>query len=418
MTAKKLENNSNHAVIAEEVKILTDLLDESTRNLVGDDEFAKIKSLVKIAASNDHSQLESQIAGLSNQEMIIVARYFATLPLLINISEDVDLASEVNLLNNTKQDYLGKMASTVDLVAAKDNAAEILRHVNVVPVLTAHPTQVQRKTILELTDKIHNLLRRYRDVHDGTIDREEWTGQLRRYIEIIMQTDIIREKKLKVANEIKNVMVYYPNSLIPAITKLTARYKELAKERGLNVDGATPITMGMWIGGDRDGNPYVTAETLRLSGTIQSEVIFEYYVKALNDLYRTVSISTSYVQPTPEVAELARLSADNSPFRENEPYRRAFYYLESRLAHTEMELLSTFSKAAVVTKEAALAAPVYPDAYAFKQDLEAIKRSLVQNHDRAVTGGSFDELLEAIDVFGFHLATIDMRQDSSVNEAC
>lgn len=418
MTAKKLENNSNHAVIAEEVKILTDLLDESTRHLVGDEEFAKIKGLVKIAASSDHSQLESQIACLSNQEMIIVARYFATLPLLINITEDVDLATEVNLLNNTDKDYLGKLESTVDLVAEKDNAAEILSHVNVVPVLTAHPTQVQRKTILELTNKIHDQLRRHRDVKASTINRKEWTNQLRRYIEIIMQTDIIREKKLKVSNEIKNVMVYYPDSLIPAITKLTARYKELAREKGLNVDGATPITMGMWIGGDRDGNPYVTAETLRLSATIQSEVIFEYYVKALNDLYRTVSVSTSYVQPTPEVAELAKLSADNSPFRENEPYRRAFYYLESRLAHTEMELLDVFSKEAVVKKEAALKAPVYKDAYEFKKDLEAIKRSLIQNHDRAVTGGHFDALLEAIDVFGFHLATIDMRQDSSVNEAC
>lgn len=412
MTAKKLENNSNHAVIAEEVKILTDLLDESTRHLVGDEEFAKIKGLVKIAASGDHSQLESQIACLSNQEMIIVARYFATLPLLINITEDVDLASEVNLLNNTDKDYLGKLESTVDLVAEKDNAAEILSHVNVVPVLTAHPTQVQRKTILELTNKIHDQLRRYRESKTGTINRKEWTNQLRRYIEIIMRTDIIREKKLKVSNEIKNVMVYYPDSLIPAITKLTARYKELAREKGLNVDEATPITMGMWIGGDRDGNPYVTAETLRLSATIQSEVIFEYYIKALNDLYRTVSVSTSYVQPTPEVAELAKLSADNSPFRENEPYRRAFYYLESRLAHTEMELLDVFSKEAVVKKEAALKAPVYKDAYEFKEDLEAIKRSLIQNHDRAVTGGHFDDLLEAIDIFGFHLATIDMRQDS------
>ena len=377
MTAKKLENNSNHQVIAEEVKILTDLLDESTRHLVGDEEFAKIKGLVKIAAGKDHSQLESQIASLSNQELIVVARYFATLPLLINISEDVDLASEVNLLNNTKQDYLGKLSNTVDLVAQKDNAAEILRHVNVVPVLTAHPTQVQRKTILELTDKIHNLLREYRDVSAGTIDRDEWTNQLRRYIEIIMQTDIIREKKLKVKNEIKNVMVYYPKALIPAITKLTGRYKELARKRGLNIDGATPITMGMWIGGDRDGNPYVTADTLRLSGTIQAEVIFDYYTKAMNDLYRTLAISTSYVQPTPEVVKLSELSGDNSPFRVNEPYRRACYYVESRLAHTEKQLLDRVSKDSVVSEENLEKAPVYKDAYEFKSDLEAIKRSLI-----------------------------------------
>src|SRR5699024_11960409 len=95
--------------------------------------------------------------------------YFATLPLLVNISEDVELASEVNLLNNTDQDYLGKLEDTIDLVAQKENANEILKHVNVVPVLTAHPTQVQIKTVLELTDQIHNLLRSYRDVKNRTI---------------------------------------------------------------------------------------------------------------------------------------------------------------------------------------------------------------------------------------------------------
>lgn len=418
VTVKKLENNSNSKVIAEEVNILTELLDETTRHLVGDEEFGKIKQLTEIAASKDHSQLEEQVASLSNQEMIVVARYFATLPLLINISEDVDLASEVNLLNNTDQEYLGKLDSTIDIVSQKENAQEILSHVNVVPVLTAHPTQVQRKTILELTNKIHDLLRQYRNVTNGTINREEWTNQLRRYIEIIMQTDIIRERKLHVKNEITNVMEYYPNSLIPAITKLTENYKELAREKGLHVDQATPITMGMWIGGDRDGNPYVTAETLRLSGTIQSQVIFDYYVKKLNELYRSISMSTYYIQPTPEVAKLAKLSGDNSVFRENEPYRKAFYYIESRLAHTEKELLGTVSKDCVVHSEDIEEAPTYKDAHAFREDLEAIKHSLIANHDEALTEGIFEEVLQAIEVFGFHLATIDMRQDSSVNEAC
>lgn len=112
------------------------------------------------------------------------------------------------------------------------------------------------------------------------------------------------------------------------------------------------------------------------------------------------------------------MSGDNSQFRVNEPYRRAFYYIESRLVHTEKDLLGKTSKASVVKEADAEKAPAYKDAAAFKEDLEAIKRSLIQNHDRAVTSGEYDDLLEAIDVFGFHLATIDMRQDSSVNEAC
>lgn len=421
MSIKKLENSSDHAMVAEEVKILTNLLNESTRQLSGDVVFNKIQDLIKISAQKDYDALEKQIAGLTNQEMMVVARYFATLPLLVNISEDVELASEVNLRNNADQDYLGKLEDTIDLVAQKENAREILKHVNVVPVLTAHPTQVQRKTVLELTDQIHGLLRSYREVKNGTINQAEWTEKLRAYIEILMQTDIIRSHKLQVSNEITNVLAYYPKALIPAITKFTARYQELAKKHNLDLKGATPITMGMWIGGDRDGNPYVTADTLKLSAGLQSQVIFEYYIKKLNKLYRTISMSTSYMKTSSAVEKLSELSNDDSPFRTNEPYRRAFYYIESRLLHTEYQLLGTADKNSFVKKrdlENLDKIPVYKNPQDFKADLITIKESLEQDHDQAVIKSFFTELLEAIDIFGFHLATIDMRQDSSVNEAC
>ena len=421
MTVKKLENSSDVKVVTEEVKILTDLLNESTEQLIGKELFTKIQNLIKISADKNYQELEDQIASLDNREMIVVARYFATLPLLINISEDVELASKVNVLNNTDQDYLGKLNDTINIVAQKKNAKEILEKVNVVPVLTAHPTQVQRKTVLELMDKIHTLLRSYREVKNGIINRDEWTEELRACIEILMQTDIIRGHKLKVSNEITNVLTYYPKSLIPAITKFTARYKELAKKHGLDIAKATPITMGMWIGGDRDGNPYVTADTLKLSATLQSQVIFEYYIKQINQLYRSISLSTSYMKPSTEVMHLSELSNDDSPFRTNEPYRRAFYYIESRLVRTEQKLLNITNQHSFL-KERDLEhldqIPIYEDAQEFKADLEVIKRSLEENRDQAVVKSYFTEILEAIDVFGFHLATIDMRQDSSVNEAC
>lgn len=421
MTVKKLENNSDVNVVAEESKVLTDLLNESTKQVIGQAAFDKIQNLIKISAAKDYQELEKQIASLNNREMIVVARYFATLPLLINISEDVELASKVNVLNNTHQDYLGKLSDTIDIVAQKKNAEEILEHVNVVPVLTAHPTQVQRKTILELTDQIHQLLRNYRDVKNGTIDRDEWTEQMRACIEILMQTDIIRGHKLKVANEITNVLAYYPKALIPAITKFTSRYKELAKKHGLNASHATPITMGMWIGGDRDGNPYVTADTLELSATLQSQVIFEYYIKQINKLYRAISMSASYMEPSDDVMHLSELSNDDSPFRTNEPYRRAFYYIQSRLVHTEQKLLNITNKNTFLKKRDLQnldKIPCYQNAQEFKADLEIIKNSLEEDHDHAVVDSYFTQILEAINIFGFHLATIDMRQDSSVNEAC
>lgn len=450
MTIKKLENNSTQSIITEEVKVLKGLLDETTHQMVGDEVFAKIQNIVELSASDEYVKLEKLVVQLTNDEMVVVSRYFSILPLLINISEDVDFAYGINYQNNTNQDYLGKLSLTVDMVSESENSKEILENVNVVPVLTAHPTQVQRKTVLELTNHIHDLLRKYRDVRAGVVNRDKWYTDLRRYIEIIMQTDIIREKKLKVKNEITNVMEYYNTSLIQAITKLTAEYKRLAAEKGIDLENPKPITMGMWIGGDRDGNPYVTAETLRLSATVQSEVIINYYIEKLTGLYRTFSLSTTLTNISPEVEKLAELSSDKSIYRENEPYRKAFNYIQSKLIQTLIELkantaisqgvlegsnnissdvYTSTKNAGVVTKylqtkfskvssELQEEIPSYKTAKEFKDDLFIIKQSLLDNGDDALLTGDFSELLQAVDVFGFYLAMIDMRQDSSVNEAC
>ncbi|MCO4525001.1 phosphoenolpyruvate carboxylase [Streptococcus infantarius subsp. infantarius] len=449
MTIQKLENNDTQSIITEEVKVLKSLLDETTHQMVGDEVFAKIQNIVKLSASDEYGKLEELVAQLTNEEMVVVSRYFSILPLLINISEDVDFAYEINYQNNTNQDYLGKLSMTVDMVSESENSKEILENVNVVPVLTAHPTQVQRKTVLELTNHIHDLLRKYRDVKAGVVNRDKWYTDLRRYITIIMQTDIIREKKLKVKNEITNVMEYYNGSLIQAITKLTSEYKRLAAEKGIDLTNPKPITMGMWIGGDRDGNPYVTAETLRLSATVQSEVIINYYIEKLTGLYRTFSLSTTLTKISPEVERLAELSSDKSIYRENEPYRKAFNYIQSKLIQTLIELKAgpTISRCALensklgsdvyantnnasviakylqnkvnkVSSELQDEIPSYKTAKEFKDDLLIIKQSLLDNGDDALLTGDFSELLQAVDVFGFYLATIDMRQDSSVNEAC
>ena len=167
MTIQKLENNDTQSIITEEVKVLKSLLDETTHQMVGDEVFAKIQNIVELSASDEYVKLEELVAQLTNEEMVVVSRYFSILPLLINISEDVDFAYEINYQNNTNQDYLGKLSLTVDMVSESENSKEILENVNVVPVLTAHPTQVQRKTVLELTNKIHDLLRKYRDVKAG-----------------------------------------------------------------------------------------------------------------------------------------------------------------------------------------------------------------------------------------------------------
>lgn len=407
MTLQRLESYSNKEVIQEEVAILTDLLDEITSNMLDEATFEKIKTLKNLSLNEDYQGLNRLVQDLTKEEMVYISRYFAILPLLINISEDVDLAYEINHQNNVDQDYIGKLSTTIDLVAQHENAAEILEHLNVVPVLTAHPTQVQRKSMLDLTNHIHGLLRKYRDVKLGLINKDKWYKDLRRYIEIIMQTDMIREKKLKVTNEITNVMEYYQSSFLQAVPHLTAEYKRLAAEKGIELDRVRPISMGMWIGGDRDGNPFVTAETLKQSAMTQCQVIMDYYEEKIYSLYREFSLSTSIVATSQAVEEMARLSEDSSVFREKESYRRAFYYIQTKLKNTRAYLI-----------EDQKLEPRYASIEDFKADLLAIKESLLENKGEALISGDFTDLLEAAEVFGFYLASIDMRQDSSVHEAC
>lgn len=407
MSLQKLENYSNKAVVQEEVLILTELLEDITKNMLAPETFEKIMQLKELSTQEDYQGLNQLVTSLSNDEMAYISRYFSILPLLINISEDVDLAYEINHQNNIDQDYLGKLSATIKMVAEKENAVEILEHLNVVPVLTAHPTQVQRKSMLDLTNHIHTLLRKYRDVKLGLINKEKWHNDLRRYIEIIMQTDMIREKKLKVTNEITNVMEYYNSSFLKAVPHLTAEYKRLAKKHGLELKHPKPITMGMWIGGDRDGNPFVTADTLKQSAMTQCEVIMNYYDEKIYQLYREFSLSTSIVNVSKQVREMARQSKDNSIYREKELYRRALFDIQSKIQATKTYLIED--------KEAGAR---YETANDFYKDLITIRDSLLENKGEALISGDFVELIQAVEIFGFYLASIDMRQDSSVHEAC
>ncbi|HEW8155672.1 TPA: phosphoenolpyruvate carboxylase [Streptococcus pneumoniae] len=407
MSLQKLENYSNKSVVQEEVLILTELLEDITKNMLAPETFEKIIQLKELSTQEDYQGLNRLVTSLSNDEMVYISRYFSILPLLINISEDVDLAYEINHQNNIDQDYLGKLSTTIKLVAEKENAVEILEHLNVVPVLTAHPTQVQRKSMLDLTNHIHSLLRKYRDVKLGLINKDKWYNDLRRYIEIIMQTDMIREKKLKVTNEITNAMEYYNSSFLKAVPHLTTEYKRLAQAHGLNLKQAKPITMGMWIGGDRDGNPFVTAKTLKQSALTQCEVIMNYYDKKIYQLYREFSLSTSIVNVSKQVREMARQSEDNSIYREKELYRRALFDIQSKIQATKTYLIEDEE---VGTR--------YETANDFYKDLIAIRDSLLENKGESLISGDFVELLQAVEIFGFYLASIDIRQDSSVYEAC
>ena len=402
MQNTRLESNVNENIIQEEIQILTEMLLKATQKMISEDTFEKIVQLKALADEKNYEKLNLIIKDLTQEEMEIVANFFSILPLLINIAEDVDLAYEVNYKNNIGETYVGKLSESIKNIKDKN----ILENINVVPVLTAHPTQVQRKTVLDLTEKLHTLLRKHRDVKNGLINERKWKNAIQKHIEILTQSDIIREKKLKVANEITNVLEYYNLSFIKAIAKLMTEYKLLLEENNIELKNETPITMGMWIGGDRDGNPFVTAETLNLSAMKQCELITTYYIEKLNSLYRTFSMSSHVTKGSKELEDLANRSRDTSEYREKELYRRALSYIKDKLENTREYLLQD--------KEAE---DKYLTADEFITDLTIIEKSLLENKGEILVTGEFEELLNVVKIFGFYLASIDMRQDSSVYEA-
>ena len=402
MQNTRLESNVNENIIQEEIQILTEMLLKATQKMISENTFEKIVELKALADEKNYEKLNLIIKDLTQEEMEIVANFFSILPLLINIAEDVDLAYEVNYKNNIGETYVGKLSESIKNIKDKN----ILENINVVPVLTAHPTQVQRKTVLDLTEKLHTLLRKHRDVKNGLINERKWKNAIQKHIEILTQSDIIREKKLKVANEITNVLEYYNLSFIKAIAKLMTEYKLLLEENNIELKNETPITMGMWIGGDRDGNPFVTAETLNLSAMKQCELITTYYIEKLNSLYRTFSMSSHVTKGSKKLEELANRSSDTSEYREKELYRRALSYIKEKLENTREYLLQD--------KEVE---DKYLTADEFVADLTIIEKSLLENKGEILVTGEFEELLNVVKIFGFYLASIDMRQDSSVYEA-
>ena len=402
MQNTRLESNVNENIIQEEIQILTEMLLKATQKMISEDTFEKIVELKALADEKNYEKLNLIIKDLTQEEMEIVANFFSILPLLINIAEDVDLAYEVNYKNNIGESYVGKLSESIKNIKDKN----ILENINVVPVLTAHPTQVQRKTVLDLTEKLHTLLRKHRDVKNGLINERKWKNAIQKHIEILTQSDIIREKKLKVANEITNVLEYYNLSFIKAIAKIMTEYKLLLEENNIELKNETPITMGMWIGGDRDGNPFVTAETLNLSAMKQCELITTYYIEKLNSLYRTFSMSSHVTKGSKELEELANRSSDTSEYREKELYRKAISYIKEKLENTREYLLQD--------KELE---DKYLTADEFIDDLTIIEKSLLENKGEILVTGEFEELLNVVKIFGFYLASIDMRQDSSVYEA-
>lgn len=365
--------------------------------------------------------LERQINRLGASETNSVARAFSYFLHLSNIAEDRDQNRRQRQHALTADQPLhGSFQHVLELLKQQGvstrKISRFLELACIVPVLTAHPTEVQRKSTLDLHREIAALLAR----HDDALTAPETLfvqKQLAGQIAALWQTRMLRQQKLTVLDEIDNALTYYTSTFLTAIPRL---YNDLAVQlqnptQSIFDTTANPLPvflrMGSWIGGDRDGNPNVDASTLEQALLRQSTLVLRHYLQEIKSLGTEVSISQSLATASNELMALSQASQDPSPHRLDEPYRRAFIHIYARLAATSVALTGT-QQALRPTYDA----PPYASPADFQHDLNIVADSLNKHHGALIAQLRLTGLLQAVGIFGFHLATVDLRQSSDVHE--
>ncbi|KFG67711.1 phosphoenolpyruvate carboxylase [Microvirga sp. BSC39] len=284
----------------------------------------------------------------------------------------------------------------------------------VCPVLTAHPTEVRRKSTIDREMEISQILAQ-RDRQDLTPEEEVACQEsLRRAILTLWQTSILRRNRLKVIDEVNNGLSYYDYTFFKELPRVYASLEDqLAAIDPVWETTELPsfLRMGSWIGGDRDGNPFVTADALRQALLLQSKHALAFYLEELHCLGAELSLDGRYVNVSDEVQELAKASPDSSPHRQDEPYRRAITGMYARLAATAAALGH-----GDIARHAVGDAPAYSSVEEFAGNLSVLHRSLLSNGSGSLSRGRLRKLRRAVDVFGLHLASLDMRQNSDVHQ--
>jgi phosphoenolpyruvate carboxylase len=355
--------------------------------------------------------LDRLLKNLSADQTVTVIRAFSYFSHLANIAEDRHHVRRRAVHEAAGDLQEGSLALAFERLQRADHRAAEIAHTlstaYISPVLTAHPTEVQRKSILDAERAVANLLGE-RDDLPTTDKRADNEALMRARVTQLWQTRMLRTAKLTVADEVENALSYYPSTFLREIPRL---YREI--ERALpGHDIASFLRMGHWIGGDRDGNPNVTAATLRHALSRQSEVALRFYLTEVHALGAELSISGSLAPVSEEMQALAERSPDRNEHRKDEPYRRALIGMYARLAATLEGLTGTEALRHAVKPQNPYTAPEE-----FLGDLQIIERSLGSHHAHALVGPRLAPLMRAVQVFGFHLATLDLRQSSDKHEA-
>ncbi|MBP6107150.1 MAG: phosphoenolpyruvate carboxylase [Steroidobacteraceae bacterium] len=412
--------------LRDDIRLLGRLLGDTVRNQEGSPSFDVVERVRQSAMAfhrdedaGARRELERILDGLSREQTMIVARAFSYFSHLANLAEDLHNSRrkrQSDIAGDPPAD--GSLARALDRVAAAgvslDSLAGFFRDGEVVPVLTAHPTEVQRKSVRDLEMQIEQLLQARERTRLTPQEQAANDESIRSAVLALWQTRMLRLEKLDVLDEVANGLSFFEQTFLPEVPLL---YGALEDELHRRYPDATLselpsfLRIGSWIGGDRDGNPFVTADVLERALRMQSSRVFEYYLEQLHVLGAELSMTTLVTGVSEELNALADRSPDKSPHRRDEPYRRALTGLYARVAATARDL-----DMHEPLRHAIGAAPPYAQVAEFAADLEIIRRSLEAHDSALLARGRLRRLRRAVDVFGFHLAAVDLRQNSDVHQ--
>ena len=407
------QNDETQRPLYEDIRLLGQILGDTVREQEGETVFARIETIRRLSVAGQRKadpaagrELDALLESLTPSETVSVIRAFAYFSHLANIAEDRHFLRR----RAGSAQAPGTLAHAFERLAADgvtaEDVSEALAHSYLSPVLTAHPTEVQRRSTLDAERAVADLLSAREGCHTDAELRDN-EALLHARIVQLWQTRILRTARLTVHDEIDNALLYYRATFIREIPKL---YAELERRLGRPVP--TFLRMGNWIGGDRDGNPNVDATTLDLTVRLHSETILRHYLTETHHLGADLSMSGSLVTCSPELAALADDSGDANPHRADEFYRRALIGVYARLAGTLTALTG-----GEAMRHAAAPGDAYPDAESFLRDLRTVRESLIAHHAAALVEGRLAMLIRAVEIFGFHMATTDLRQSSDRHEA-
>jgi phosphoenolpyruvate carboxylase len=412
------------ARLRNDIRLLGRILGDTVRDQEGADVFDLVERIrqtsIRFHRDDDkpaRRELEIILNSMSTSQTVRIVRAFSYFSHLANIAEDQNNIRQMRTRSTSGgAPRSGTLASTLSHARAAGFSAADLRKffagALVSPVLTAHPTEVRRKSTIDREMEIAALLDRRERVQLTSEETEASDEQLRRAVLTLWKTNLLRRTKLTVLDEVANGLSFYDYTFLHEVPRVHCALEDRLNEGESAARGelASFLRMGSWIGGDRDGNPFVTAEVMRGTLRLQSSRVLRFYLEELHVLGSELSLAAHLTEVSKDLRALAERSPDTSPHRSGEPYRLAVSGIYARLTATALKL------DVGITRRPVGEAAAYAGVGEFKADLDVLYRSLVSNNAGVIARGRLRLLRRAVDCFGFHLASLDIRQNSAVHE--